>query len=65
MSNNAGDSTGANNNTDTTISVEKVGVTVENIDGIVFATNNVIHIAAGYIEVPRRYQKRGYWVDIS
>ncbi|KAL5070342.1 hypothetical protein RYX36_021229 [Vicia faba] len=36
--------------TNTTKSVEKVSVTVDKIDGIAFATNNVIHIAAGCIE---------------
>jgi hypothetical protein len=37
------------NNVDTK-SVEKVNVTIENIDGIAFASGNIIHISAAYIE---------------
>ncbi|XP_004496933.1 uncharacterized protein [Cicer arietinum] len=45
-----------NNNADTK-SVQEVSVAIENIDGIAFASNNVIYISAGYIEK--------YWGDIK
>lgn len=39
-----------NNDAADTKSVQKVSVIVENIDGVAFASNNNIHISAGYIE---------------
>ncbi|XP_061373890.1 uncharacterized protein LOC133316183 [Gastrolobium bilobum] len=39
-----------NNNNADSKSVQKVSMIVENIDGVAFASNNNIHVSAGYIE---------------
>ncbi|KEH44067.1 peptidase M [Medicago truncatula] len=38
--------------------VEEVGVIIENIDGLAFASNDIIHISAGYIEKYREDVKK-------
>ncbi|MED6183413.1 hypothetical protein PIB30_037682 [Stylosanthes scabra] len=51
---------GLNNNV---AAVNKVTITVENIDGVAFATSdNIIHVSAGYIE---RYPGRDIKADIT
>ncbi|RHN82239.1 hypothetical protein MtrunA17_Chr1g0207791 [Medicago truncatula] len=53
VSNNAEASTGA-----ARFDKEIVGVIIENIDGLAFASNDIIHISAGYIEKYREDVKK-------